>query len=405
MDELTSLGLILLLALLAGHLVKVVRIPEVTGYILAGIALGPSVLGWVTPENLTALEVLSEVALGLILFSVGSVFQFSRFRRLGRQFLYLTLAESVLAAVIVTGGVLAAEQPWQVAALLGAIAIATAPASTLMVVRECDSAGPLTDNLLGIIAVNNLLCISVYTLVAAAIDLGAGLGGGSIFDAAYRAFFPLVWQLAGSAALGYLVGLMLAGWSTQVTETGEILILLAGSILLCVGVARLLDLSPLVASLAVGATMVNLAERSRALFDTLSRTDPPFYAIFFVLAGADLDLALVPTMGAVGLVYVFGRAFGKFVGAVAGARWLDLEVNVQRFLGFGLMAQAGLAVGLTIAIEQRYESFSPIVTTVVLAAVAVFEMVGPISTRFALVQAGETGLKASKTPGTLDALP
>ena len=405
MDELTSLGLILLLALLAGHLVKVVRIPEVTGYILAGIALGPSVLGWVTAENLNALEVLSEVALGLILFSVGSVFQFSRFRRLGRQFLYLTLAESVLAAVIVTGGVLAAEQPWQVAALLGAIAIATAPASTLMVVRECDSEGPLTDNLLGIIAVNNLLCISVYTLVAAAIDLGSGLGGGSIFDAVYRAIFPLVWQLAGSAALGYLVGLMLAGWSTQVTETGEILILLAGSILLCVGVARFLDLSPLVASLAVGATMVNLAERSRALFDTLSGTDPPFYAIFFVLAGADLDLALVPTMGVVGLVYVFGRAFGKFVGAVAGARWLDLEVNVQRFLGFGLMAQAGLAVGLTIAIEQRYESFSPIVTTVVLAAVAVFEMVGPISTRFALVQAGETGLQTSKTPGTLDVLP
>ena len=160
MDELTSLGLILLLALLAGHLVKVVRIPEVTGYILAGIALGPSVLGWVTAENLAALEVLSEVALGLILFSVGSVFQFSRFRRLGRQFLYLTLAESVLASVIVTAGVLAVGQPWQVAALLGTIAIATAPASTLMVIRECDSAGPLTDNLLGIIAVNNLFCIS-----------------------------------------------------------------------------------------------------------------------------------------------------------------------------------------------------------------------------------------------------
>ncbi len=270
-----------------------------------------------TAENLVALEVLSEVALGLILFSVGSVFQFSRFRRLGRQFLYLTLAESVLAALIVTVGVLAAGQPWQVAALLGSIAIATAPASTLMVVRECDSEGPLTDNLLGIIGVNNLLCISVYTLVAATIDLGAGLGGGSIFDAVYRAVFPLVWQLAGSAALGYLVGLMLAGWSTQVTETGEILILLAGSILLCVGVARFFDLSPLVASLAVGAT------------------------------------TLVPTMGVVGLVYVFGRAFGKFVGAVAGSRWLKLDVNVQRFLGFGLMAQAGLAVGLTIAIEQR----------------------------------------------------
>lgn len=389
MDELTSLGLILLLALLAGHLVKVIRIPEVTGYILAGVALGPSILGWVSAENLLALEILSEVALGLILFSIGSVFEFSRFRRLGRQFLYLTLVESVLAAVLVSIGVLALGQPWQVALLLGAVAIATAPASTLMVIRECASSGPLTENLMGIIAVNNLFCISAYALVAAAIDLTSGIGGTSLFDAAYRAAYPLMWQLVGSAAWGYLVGLMLAGWSTQVRETGEMLILLAGSILLCVGVARLLDLSPLIASLAVGATMVNLTQRSRSLFATLAGTDPPFYAIFFVIAGADLDLALVPAMGVVGLVYVGGRAIGKFVGAGVGARWLQLEPTVQRYLGFGLLAQAGLAVGLTIAIEQRYDEFSPIVSTVVLAAVAIFEMVGPISARFALFRSGE----------------
>lgn len=395
MDALTSLGLILLLALLAGHLVKVIKVPEVTGYIVAGIALGPSVLGWVSAENLLALEVLSEVALGLILFSIGSVFEFSRFRRIGRQVLYLTLVESALAAVLVMVGVLVLGQPWQVALLLGAIAIATAPASTLMVVRECDSAGPLTDNILGIIAVNNLICITAYALVAAAIELASGLGGTSLFDAVYRAGYPLVWQLVGSAALGYLVGLMLAGWSSQVSETGEMLILLAGSILLCVGVARLVDLSPLVASLAVGATMVNLAERSRSLFNTLSGTDPPFYAIFFVIAGADLDLSLVPTMGVVGFVYVGGRAIGKFVGAITGARWLQLDHSVQRFLGFGLMAQAGLAVGLTIAIDQRFNAFSPIVSTVVLASVAIFEMVGPISARFALVQSGEAGMQAA----------
>ena len=389
MDELTSLGLILLLALLAGHLVKIVRIPEVTGYILAGIALGPSILGWVSAENLLALEVLSEVALGLILFSIGSVFEFSRFRRLGRQFLNLTLVESALAAALVTIGVLVLGQPWQVALLLGAIAIATAPASTLMVIRELDSSGPLTDNLLGIIAINNLFCITAYAVVAAAIDLASGLGGRSIFDALYLAAYPLVWQLVGSAAWGYLVGMLLAGWSTQVRETGEMLILLAGSILLCVGVSRLLDLSPLIASLAVGATMINLSGGSRRLFETLAGTDPPFYAIFFVLAGADLDLALVPAMGVVGLVYVGGRSLGKFAGAVAGARWLQLEPSVQRFLGFGLLAQAGLAVGLTLQIEGRYEAYAPSVSTVVLASVAIFEMFGPISTRFALMRAGE----------------
>jgi len=268
-----------------------------------------------------------------------------------------------------------------------------------MVIRECDSEGPLTDNLLGIIAVNNLLCITAYAVVAATIDLTSGLSGMTVPGAVYQAAYPFVWQLAGSVALGYLVGLLLASWSTQVTETGEMLILLAGSILLCVGIARLLDLSPLVASLAVGATMVNLTARSRSLFSTLSGTDPPFYAIFFVLAGADLDLSLVPSMGIVGLVYVCGRAIGKFVGAVAGARWLRLDSKVQYFLGFGLIAQAGLAVGLTIAIDQRYEAFSPLVSTVVLSAVAVFEVVGPISTRFALVGSGEAGRsRASNAP-------
>ncbi len=392
MEHLTSLGLILLLALLAGHLVRVVRAPEVTGYILAGVALGPSLLGWLTQDTLAEMSVLAEVALGLILFSVGSVFEFSLFRRIGRHVLIVTLVESGLAAVVVTIGMAALGQSWQVALLLGAVAIATAPASTLMVIRECDSSGPLTDSLLGIIAVNNLLCILVYSVVAAAIELTAAVHGSEpVLASLYRSGFMLVWQVVGSVALGFLIGLLLAGWSSQVTESGETLILLAGSILLGVGVARALDLSPLIASLTVGATMVNLAERSRRLFQTLSGTDPPFYAIFFVIAGAELDVRLVPTMGALGAVYLGGRTIGKFAGARGAARWLGLDLPLQRFLGLGLLAQAGLALGLTLTIAHQFPELSGVVSTVVLASVAVFEIIGPIGARFALVRAGEAG--------------
>lgn len=398
MNELTSIGLILLLALMAGHLVKMLRVPEVTGYILVGVALGPSVLGWLSQENLVALGVLSEVALGLILFSVGSVFEFSLFRRIGRQVLLVTLVESTFAAVLVTGGALWFGQSWQVSLLLGAIATATAPASTLMVIRELDSSGPLTDNLLGIIAVNNLLCISVFGLVAAGIDLTTGLDGLSRGTMVYRSAFWFAWEILGSAALGYLVGMLLAGWSTHVTEGGELLILLAGSILFCVGVSRAMDLSPLVTSLAVGATMVNLADRGRHLFAALSNTDPPFYAIFFVIAGAELDVTRIPAMGWLGLVYVVGRASGKFAGARLAAGRLGLEPNVRNYLGFALQAQAGLAVGLTLAVNIRYPQLAPTVTTIVLASVAVFEMIGPASTRFALVRAGEAG--AAQAPGS-----
>lgn len=395
MNELSSLGLILLLALLSGHLVQFLRIPEVTGYILAGVALGPSVLGWVSAENLTALEVLSEVALGLILFSIGSVFEFERFGRIGWRIVKLTLMESLPAALLVGAGVMLLGAQWQVGILLGTTAIATAPASTLMVMRECDADGPLSDTLTGIIAINNILCLILFSLAAAAIDLTSGVGS-SVLDTLYRSAFSLVWQLIGSVALGFLVGMMLAGWATKVQETGEMLILLAGSILLCVGAARILDLSQLIASLAVGATMVNLSRRSRQLFDTLGGTDPPFYAIFFVIAGADLNVALVPEMGILGVIYVLARSAGKFFGARWGAGKLAMPEAVRQYLGYGILAQAGLAVGLTLVVDRRFPEFAAPVAVVVLSSVVLHEMIGPIGARFAIVRAGEARFRKTE---------
>lgn len=393
MNELASLGLILLLALLAGHLVQFLRIPEVTGYILAGIMLGPSVLGWVSARNLAALEVLSEVALGLILFSIGSVFEIERFRQVGRPILILTLAESLLAGTLVFGGMLLLGQPWQIAGLLGAIAIATAPASTLMVIRECNSRGPLTSSLLGIIAVNNIVCLVTFSTVAALIELASGPGGSGFWTTLYGSVHSLFWQLFGSVALGFLVGLMLVGWATKISDTGEMVMLLAGSILFCVGVARVLDLSQLIASLAVGATMVNLSRRSKRLFATLGETDPPFYAIFFVIAGADMDVELVWHMGALGIVYVLARTTGKALGAWWGARRLFMPESVRQNLGFALFAQADLAIGLTLVINRSFSEYAPTVSVAVLAAVVVYEMLGPIGVRFSLVRSGEASVQ------------
>jgi Kef-type K+ transport system membrane component KefB len=392
MNELTSIGLILLLALMAGHVVRALRIPEVTGYILVGVALGPSVLGWLSHESLVDLGLISEVALGLILFSVGSVFELSLFRRIGGQVWRITLVESGTTAVLVGAGVLAIGRPLSEAMLLAVIAMSTAPASTLMVIRESDSAGPLTDHLLGIIAVNNLFCITIFGLLAAALDLSAGGAGAITAEMLYRAGYTFAWELIGSAALGYLVGLLLARWSSYVLESGEMLILLAGSILFCVGVARALSLSPLVTTLAVGATMVNLSDRSRHLFSTLSNTDPPFYVMFFVIAGAELDVSKVPEMGLLGVIYVAGRMIGKIAGARGATARLRLPAPIRDNLGFALLAQAGLAVGLTLTVNARFPEHSGVVSTVVLASVAVFEMIGPASTKFALVRCGEAGL-------------
>jgi Kef-type K+ transport system membrane component KefB len=394
MNELASLGLILLFALLAGHLVTFLRVPEVTGYILAGIALGPSLLGWLSHENVLTLSVLSEVALGLILFSIGSVFELDRIRAMGRPILRVALSETSAAAALVGLGALALGQRWEVALLLGAVAMETGAASTMMVIRECDSSGPLTEALTGVIAVNNILCLIAFSLVATMIDLAAATANPAPWHTAYEAVFPLVWQLVGSAALGYLVGLLLAAWASRVTAHGEVLILLAGCVLLCVGVSILLELSALVASLAVGATMVNLSSRSRRLFEALSQTDPPLYAIFFVIAGADLNLSLLGSMGVVGVAYVIGRGSGKFLGARLGARWSGLPVTVRRHLGTSLLAHAGLAVGLTLTISRRLPELAPPVITVVLAAVVLYEIAGPLGVRLAIMAARENRQKS-----------
>jgi len=391
MSELTSLGLILLFALLVGHAVKFAKIPEVTGYLVAGMLVGPSVLGWVSHENLQALHVFSEVGLGLILFSIGGVFELSRMRRIGRRVVLLTSMESVCAGALVAVGMLVIGQPWQVALLLGAIAVETGAASTLMVIRENNASGPFTESLTGVIGLNNILALIAFSVIAAVLDLSALSSADGVSAASLGAtLFPLVWQLVGSSALGYLVGLLLAAWASRVVESGEILILLTGCVLLTVGVASAADLSPLVASLAVGATMANLSTKSRRLFEALGHTDPPLYVIFFVLAGADLELSLLPSLGLLGAVYVLGRAAGKFGGAWIGARTAGFPFASQRLFGFSLLAQAGLAVGLVLVTRQRFPEIASTVTTVVLGAVVVFEIAGPLSARFALDRSGES---------------
>ncbi|HXS93956.1 MAG TPA: cation:proton antiporter [Candidatus Limnocylindrales bacterium] len=390
MNPLASLGIILVLALLAGHLAKFVHVPQVTGYILAGVAVGPSFLGWISHENLASLEVFSEVALGLILFSIGSVFEVSRFREIGRRAVLITITESMLAGVIVSVGMRFAGQPWTVSMLLGAIAIETAAASTLMVMRECNSAGPFTEMLTGVIALNNICCLVCFSLAATAIDLSLRSNANTgLSYTLQESIFPLAWQLIGSAALGYLIGVVFSAWASRVNDPGETLILMAGAVLVCVGFAEWLDLSPLIASLAVGATMANLSLRSRRLFDALSRTDPPLYAIFFVIAGADLNVALLPSLGIFGAIYILGRAAGKFAGTRYAARLGGMKSGIQRLLGLAMLSQAGLAIGLVLVTEDRFPQIGPTISTIVLASVAIFELVGPLGARFALQKSGE----------------
>jgi Kef-type K+ transport system membrane component KefB len=303
-----------------------------------------------------------------------------------------------VVAVAVAGGTLLAGRPWPIALILGVVAFDTAAASTLMVLRECNAEGPLTDLLTGVFALDNVLCLVAFNLAVALIQSTAGPAS------LLSAFGPVVWQLAGSAALGYVAGYLLAAWSRRVVEHGEQLILVIGCVLLCVGASRALEVSPMVTNLAVGATVANLSGRSRDFLKSLGQTDPPLYAIFFVLAGAELDLTLLGSLGLTGGIYVVGRLAGKFAGALLGSRLSGVPSGIRAHLATSMFAQAGLAVGLTLAIQRHLPRYAPELTAVILSSVIVFELIGPFGVRWSVVRAGESlpepdqTLRAISTP-------
>jgi len=387
-NPILSVGLVLLAAVAAGHLAQRVRVPEVTGYLLIGIAIGPSSLDLVSASSLEALQFLSEIALGLILFSIGTIFEVRMLERVGAAVARITLSETLAAFLLVTGGMLLVGVPAAAALLLGIIAMETAPATTLMVLHEYDARGPLTDLLTASLAFNNMLVLVAFGIGSAVLSMASGPAT-SLLHGLLASSHELLWTIVGSAALGVCLGLLLDVWSRRPLESGEMMILTIGVVLLAVGAARALGLSPLFVTLTLGAVTANASRRSDELLEELRRADPPLYAAFFVLAGAELRPAMLASLGLAGGAYVLLRSIGKMGGATFAVRRTGLPAAARQYFGLSLLSSSSLAIGLTIQIRDEFPDVAPTVTGIVLAAVIVFEIVGPLLCRFALVQAGE----------------
>ena len=207
--------------------------------------------------------------------------------------------------------------------------------------------------------------------------------------AGYRAAHGLLWTTCGSVALGALVGLLMDILASRAKEAGEAIILSAGAVLIAVGASRALGLSPLIATLALGATVANASRHGDRLLRALGRADPPLYAAFFVLAGAELVPSSVLGLGAIGAAYIVARALGKIAGARIGLRGQNVPRVVRQQLGYCLVSSSSLAVGLTIQIRAAFPAYGTTVTGIVLAAVVIFEIIGPLLTRRALFASGE----------------
>lgn len=401
MNSILALSLLLALGFAGAVAARMVRLPSVTGYIVAGMVLGP--IGFdLLPHDLLEgrLQTFTDIALMLVAFGIGESLDLQQFRRGGRAVVRIGLAESALCFVVVAVAVTIVAKlsasfdvlsTWQtcIAAGLvaGAIAVATAPASTIAVVRELGAAGVVSRTVLSAVAMNNAASITLFGVAAAVARILLGTAP----QEAWLQFAVPMAVTAGSLALGLLVGLMTDLAVHHLSRRSDVLIVSLGAVFFCGGAAELLGFSAMLAGLAAGFAVVNRDRRDVRAFRAINDFEPPIYGIFFALAGAQLHLAELVTGGIVGLVFVLARAAGKVAGAWLGAAGSGLDPRVRGRFGLGLLSQAGLAIGLAYLVQQdpSLVAVRSMLINVVVASVVVNELVGPPLLRLILVQAGE----------------
>ncbi|NOX25046.1 MAG: cation:proton antiporter [Deltaproteobacteria bacterium] len=408
MENITLVLAILLGAGFAGAwLCKLVNLPSVTGYICVGLLLGPSGLNLFSGEAVGAhLGHFIQIALMLISFGIGEHMEISRLRSSAKSVFLVGLGESLGAFVIVSlgcfivirlTGLTTMANAVVLAILLGSVSIATAPATTMHVIREIKAAGPLTTSLLAVIALDNGLAIMIFGITLAAVKHFTNTGQMDMTAMLYASLL----EIGGAILLGIITGLLLDFVNSHLQQKSEILTAGLALLLLCGEAARIFGMSPLLAGMAAGFTIVNREHRDIRIFRTFNSFEPPIYVLFFTLAGVHLNLAALATAGWLGLAYFLCRTIGKIGGAGTGALLSKSPVTVKRYLGLALTPQAGVAIGLIFLInnDATGRAFAGIITPVVLAGVFMSETLGPILTKLAVKLAGEIpAAKAATAP-------
>ena len=385
MNVLLALAIAMAMGLLLSRVIKLIHLPNVTAYLIAGLLVGPFVLNVLTAEMNAELAIISDVALGFIAYSIGSEFKLSYLKEIGAKPMVITLFEGCTASLMVFVTLVILGQPMPLCLALGAIAAATAPAATLMVVRQYKANGPVTKMLLPVVAMDDALGLMLYAImmaVARTIERGTALTVTTLL------LKPLG-EICGSLALGVALGLVLVYVLRFFHSRGNKLTLTIMMVFTAVGLSSMWGLSSLLVCMMLGATMVNLCQQSNVMLEQCDRFTPPLFLLFFVLSGANLDLAVLPTVGIVGIAYVISRAVGKTLGGTMGAAVEKCDPNIIKYLGLTLIPQAGVAIGMARMSMTALPEYGAVINAVVLAGTLIYELTGPVITKIALTKAGE----------------
>ena len=385
MHTLFYLGIAMVAGLIFSRIVKKVRLPNVTGFLVAGLLIGPCCLKLVPSEALEGLNIITTVALGFIAFSIGGEFRIASIRAIGKNVIIITLFQSLLAAALVDIVLCVCGFNTSESIILGAIATATAPAATLMVVRQYKAKGELTNTLLPVVAMDDAVGLVVFSVSSAVASTLSSGGPVSVYSMAVKPLIEIVLSLVSGSLLGLLISVSMRFFHSL---SNKLMICIAG-VVLGEAVANQFGLSDLLVCMSVGAVFANLRDDALDVMDLCDGWTPPLFMLFFVISGAELDLAALPTVGVLGLIYIVVRALGKYFGAYLGAVVVKASPNIRRYLGITLLPQAGVAIGMAQMALATMPEFGARIQAVVLAATLIYELVGPVATKIALTKAGE----------------
>ncbi|MGB9665868.1 MAG: cation:proton antiporter [Candidatus Cryosericum sp.] len=392
MNIVLAIAVFLVIGMVLARVLKRFGSPEVLSYILGGLLISVFLSKLLPKGFITAGDTVGTIALGFIAFEIGDTFRLKNVREVGSKGLILSVVQAVFCYAVVLLGFLATEalhlthmpDPMPVALFLASTAAATAPAPTFMVVKEYKARGPLTNYLLMAVTFDDAVGIILFDI--SIVIMRILLRGGTLSVSA-MVLAPLR-EIALSLAIGAVTGLLMTVMARWFRSKSERLLLAIMIVLTTVGVSQTLGVSSLLACMVTGALFTNITPEPSATFENVDAWTVPLLLMFFVFSGADINLALIPKFAVVALFYLAFRGFGKVFGSWAGARMVKAPAAVAKYLGWAMLPQAGVAIGFAVIARSIFPELSYL-STIVLAIVIIFTMIGPVGAKYALFGARE----------------
>lgn len=384
MNTLLQLAVMIFTGMLFGRLAKLCKLPNVTGYLVGGLIIGPSVLNIIPEDAVANMTIISNVALGFIAFSIGNEFKISYFKRVGATPIVIAILESLLAVVCVVLALLAFGFELSFALVLGSIAAATAPAATIMVIRQYKARGPMTETLLSVVAIDDATALIFFGICVA---ISGALNGSD--TSLGRALLNPLYEIGGALVAGFALGLLMMLPLRWFKKDGNRLALTIGFVFASVGLADLCGFSSLLMCMAMGAALANFSKDVDHIMNLTDGLTPPIFLLFFVASGAELKLSVLPSIGIAGIIYVVFRVIGKIAGASLGGIFCKAKDSIKKYLGLALVPQAGVAIGLSLVATTAVPQHGAEIRAIILCATLIYEMIGPALSKLALKKAGE----------------